>query len=244
MPGEEGYPAYLASRLAQFYERAGRVLSIGSEHREGTLSVIGAVSPAGGDISEPVTQATLRIVKVFWGLDSSLAYKRHFPAINWLTSYSLYANSMGEWFNSNISSEWTKLRGDFIKLLSEEAELQETVKLVGMDAISDTDRLKMEAARSIREDFLHQAAFHEVDTYASAHKQYTMMKAVWSFYEKSLEALKKGADIEKISLMDVREKIGRLKYVKEDEVQTEYDVIISELEKQLNEAMKGEDDDA
>ena len=145
MPGEEGYPAYLGSRLAQFYERAGRVLSIGKEQREGTLSVIGAVSPAGGDISEPVTQATLRIVKVFWGLDSALAYKRHFPAINWLTSYSLYANSMGEWFNNNISPEWTKLRADFIRLLSEEAELEETVKLVGMDAISDTDRLKMEA---------------------------------------------------------------------------------------------------
>ena len=244
MPGEEGYPAYLASRLAQFYERAGRVLSIGKEQREGTLSVIGAVSPAGGDISEPVTQATLRIVKVFWGLDSALAYKRHFPAINWLTSYSLYANSMGEWFNSNISPEWTKLRADFIRLLSEEAELEETVKLVGMDAISDIDRLKMEAARSIREDFLHQAAFHEVDTYASASKQFTMMKAVWSFYEKGLEALKNGADIEKISLMEVREKIGRLKYVKEEKVAEEFDAIISDLDNELKETMKGEDEDA
>ncbi len=244
MPGEEGYPAYLASRLAQFYERAGRVLSIGKDHREGTLSVIGAVSPAGGDISEPVAQATLRIVKVFWGLDSSLAYKRHFPAINWLTSYSLYANTMGEWFNKNISSEWTKLRGDFIRLLSEEAELQETVKLVGMDAISDIDRLKMEAARSIREDFLHQAAFHEVDTYASAKKQYFMMKTVWSFYEKGIEALKNGADIEKISLMDVRERIGRLKYVEEDMVENEYSEIQKELSEQLKDTLKGEDDDA
>lgn len=244
MPGEEGYPAYLGSRLAQFYERAGRVLSIGKEQREGTLSVIGAVSPAGGDISEPVTQATLRIVKVFWGLDSALAYKRHFPAINWLTSYSLYANSMGEWFNNNISPEWTKLRADFIRLLSEEAELEETVKLVGMDAISDTDRLKMEAARSIREDFLHQAAFHEVDTYSSASKQFTMMKAVWSFYEKSLEALRKGADIEKISLMEVREKIGRLKYVKEESVDDEFTAILSQLDKELEETMKGEDEDA
>ena len=244
MPGEEGYPAYLGSRLAQFYERAGRVLSIGKEQREGTLSVIGAVSPAGGDISEPVTQATLRIVKVFWGLDSALAYKRHFPAINWLTSYSLYANSMGEWFNNNISSEWTKLRADFIRLLSEEAELEETVKLVGMDAISDTDRLKMEAARSIREDFLHQAAFHEVDTYSSASKQFTMMKAVWSFYEKSLEALRNGADIEKISLMEVREKIGRLKYVKEESVEDEFTAILSQLDKELEETMKGEDEDA
>ena len=244
MPGEEGYPAYLGSRLAQFYERAGRVLSIGKEQREGTLSVIGAVSPAGGDISEPVTQATLRIVKVFWGLDSALAYKRHFPAINWLTSYSLYANSMGEWFNNNISPEWTKLRADFIRLLSEEAELEETVKLVGMDAISDTDRLKMEAARSIREDFLHQAAFHEVDTYSSASKQFTMMKAVWSFYEKSLEALRNGADIEKISLMEVREKIGRLKYVKEESVDDEFTAILSQLDKELEETMKGEDEDA
>lgn len=244
MPGEEGYPAYLGSRLAQFYERAGRVLSIGKEQREGTLSVIGAVSPAGGDISEPVTQATLRIVKVFWGLDSALAYKRHFPAINWLTSYSLYANSMGEWFNNNISPEWTKLRADFIRLLSEEAELEETVKLVGMDAISDTDRLKMEAARSIREDFLHQAAFHEVDTYSSASKQFTMMKAVWSFYEKSLEALRNGADIEKISLMEVREKIGRLKYVKEESVKDEFTAILSQLDKELEETMKGEDEDA
>ncbi len=244
MPGEEGYPAYLGSRLAQFYERAGRVLSIGKEQREGTLSVIGAVSPAGGDISEPVTQATLRIVKVFWGLDSALAYKRHFPAINWLTSYSLYANSMGEWFNNNISPEWTKLRADFIRLLSEEAELEETVKLVGMDAISDTDRLKMEAARSIRQDFLHQAAFHEVDTYSSASKQFTMMKAVWSFYEKSLEALRNGADIEKISLMEVREKIGRLKYVKEESVDDEFTAILSQLDKELEETMKGEDEDA
>ena len=242
MPGEEGYPAYLASRLAQFYERAGRVLSIGREQREGTLSVIGAVSPAGGDISEPVTQATLRIVKVFWGLDSALAYKRHFPAINWLTSYSLYANSMGEWFNCNVSAEWTKLRAEIIKLLSQEAELEETVKLVGMDAISKADRLKMEAARSIREDFLHQAAFHEVDTFASAEKQYYMMKTVWSFYEKSLEALSDGADIEKISLMDVRERIGRLKYVKEENVQKEYNEILEQLTKELQETKKGEDD--
>lgn len=241
MPGEEGYPAYLSSRLAQFYERAGRVLSIGKECREGTLSVIGAVSPAGGDISEPVTQATLRIVKVFWGLDSALAYKRHFPAINWLTSYSLYANSMGEWFNKNISSEWTKLRGNIIRLLSEEAELMETVKLVGMDAISDKDRLKIEAARSVREDFLHQAAFHDVDTYSSAEKQFAMMKTVWSFYEKGVEALNKGADIEKISSMDVREKIGRLKYVEEDKISAEYDLIISALDEELETTLKGED---
>lgn len=238
MPGEEGYPAYLASRLAQFYERAGRVLSLGKENREGTLSVIGAVSPAGGDISEPVAQATLRIVKVFWGLDSALAYKRHFPAINWLTSYSLYAGSMGDWFNKNVAESWTDLRGKFIKLLAEEAELQETVKLIGMDAISSEDRLKMETARSIREDFLHQAAFHEVDTFTSAKKQHTMMKAVWLFYEKGLEALKKGADIEKICSVSVRENIGRLKYIKENDVNAEFESICSMLNEQLKEVGK------
>lgn len=194
MPGEEGYPAYLGSRLAQFYERAGRVISLGSDGREGALSVIGAVSPPGGDISEPVSQATLRIVKVFWGLDSALAYKRHFPAINWLTSYSLYADSLGSWFNENVSDEWTTLRARLMALLSDEASLDEIVKLVGMDALSPTDRLKMETARSIREDFLHQLAFHEVDTYSSLRKQYLMMKLVLRFYDGSLDALKKGAD--------------------------------------------------
>ena len=192
MPGEEGYPAYLGSRLAQFYERAGRVISLGSDGREGALSVIGAVSPPGGDISEPVSQATLRIVKVFWGLDSALAYKRHFPAINWLTSYSLYADSLGSWFNENVSDEWTTLRARLMALLSDEASLDEIVKLVGMDALSPTDRLKMETARSIREDFLHQLAFHEVDTYSSLRKQYLMMKLVLRFYDGSLDALKKG----------------------------------------------------
>ncbi len=242
MPGEEGYPAYLGSRLAQFYERAGRVISLGKNSREGTLSVIGAVSPAGGDISEPVSQATLRIVKVFWGLDSSLAYKRHFPAINWLTSYSLYANSLGKWFNSNVAEDWTELRGKIMRLLSEEAELEEMVKLVGMDALSPSDRLKMEAARSIREDFLHQLAFHDVDTYTSADKQLKMMRLVCTFYDKSAESLLGGADIEKIAKMPVREKIGRFKYVPEAGTQEYYDNIINELGAQLEEAMKGEDD--
>ena len=225
MPGEEGYPAYLGSRLAQFYERAGRVISLGSDEREGSLSVIGAVSPAGGDISEPVTQATLRIVKVFWGLDSSLAYKRHFPAINWLTSYSLYASSLGKWFNENVNPEWTELRGKIMKLLSEEAELQEIVKLVGMDALSAGDRLKMEAARSIREDFLHQLAFHEVDTYSSLQKQYLMMKLVILFYEMSRRALENSADIETIVKLDEREQIGRFKYVPEENIEAEYEKI-------------------
>ena len=242
MPGEEGYPAYLGSRLAQFYERAGRVLSLGSEPREGALSVIGAVSPAGGDISEPVTQATLRIVKVFWGLDSALAYKRHFPAINWLTSYSLYASSLGKWFNSQVSDDWMELRAEMMRLLSQEAELEEIVKLVGMDALSPGDRLTMEAARSIREDFLHQLAFHEVDTYTSLHKQLLMMRLVISFYNKGAEALEDGGDIEKIVSMPVREEIGRFKYVAEDETDAEYDEVLDHLSEQLKDTMKGEDD--
>ncbi|MCM1363648.1 MAG: V-type ATP synthase subunit A [Faecalibacterium sp.] len=242
MPGEEGYPAYLGSRLAQFYERAGRVISLGSEPREGALSVIGAVSPAGGDISEPVSQATLRIVKVFWGLDSSLAYKRHFPAINWLTSYSLYANSLGKWFNENVSSEWTTLRARIMKLLSEEAELEEMVKLIGMDALSASDRLKMESARSIREDFLHQLAFHDVDTYSSLRKQLLMMKLVIEFYDKSQVCLESGGDIEMIANMPSREEIGRFKYVKETDIDSEYNRIIEDLTADLKQAEKGEDD--
>ena len=242
MPGEEGYPAYLGSRLAQFYERAGRVVSLGTDKREGALSVIGAVSPPGGDISEPVSQATLRIVKVFWGLDSALAYKRHFPAINWLTSYSLYADSLGKWFNENVEADWMTLRGRIMKLLSDEAELDEIVKLVGMDALSPPDRLKMEAARSIREDFLHQLAFHEVDTYTSLNKQHLMMKLVIAFYDKSLEYLGKGADIESIVKLPVRENIGRFKYVAEDATDTEYEHIMSKLDSELDETLKkGED---
>ena len=192
MPGEEGYPAYLGSRLAQFYERAGHVVSLGKDNREGALSVIGAVSPPGGDISEPVSQATLRIVKVFWGLDSNLAYKRHFPAINWLTSYSLYLDDMEKWFNSEVAEDWMDNRQKMMALLQEEAELEEIVKMVGMDALSPSDRLKMEAARSIREDFLHQNSFHEIDTYSSLKKQYLLMKLVLSFYEESSKALQRG----------------------------------------------------
>ena len=242
MPGEEGYPAYLGSRLAQFYERAGRVLSLGTEPREGALSVIGAVSPAGGDISEPVSQATLRIVKVFWGLDSALAYKRHFPAINWLTSYSLYAASLGKWFNENVASDWTQLRAEIMRLLSKEAELDEIVKLVGMDALSPADRLTMEAARSIREDFLHQLAFHEIDTYTSLKKQLLMMRLVLAFYNKSIACLSAGGDIEKIVAMPVREDIGRFKYVEEADVDGAYDAVLAALDAQLDEAKKGEDD--
>ena len=233
MPGEEGYPAYLGSRLAQFYERAGRVVSLGSDEREGALSVIGAVSPPGGDISEPVSQATLRIVKVFWGLDSSLAYKRHFPAINWLTSYSLYADSLGEWFNSNVSPEWMSLRARLMSILSDEAALDEIVKLVGMDALSPSDRLKMEAARSIREDFLHQLAFHEVDTYSSLRKQYLMMKLVLLFYDASIDALKQGADIEKLVAIPSRESIGRFKYIHEDDIESSYQTVSAAIKSDI-----------
>ncbi len=242
MPGEEGYPAYLGSRLAQFYERAGRVISLGTNGREGALSVIGAVSPPGGDISEPVSQATLRIVKVFWGLDSALAYKRHFPAINWLTSYSLYADSLGKWFNANVSDEWMTLRGRLMSLLSDEAALDEIVKLVGMDALSAPDRLKMEAARSIREDFLHQLAFHEVDTYSSLKKQYYMMKLVTEFYDESLDALGKGADIEDIVKLPVRESIGRFKYIHEDSIDDEYAAVSAALKKQLKNAVDSKEE--
>ncbi len=229
MPGEEGYPAYLGSRLAQFYERAGHVINLGKDGREGALTAIGAVSPPGGDISEPVSQATLRIVKVFWGLDSNLAYKRHFPAINWLTSYSLYLDDMGPWFNANVAEDWMKLRQEMMSLLQDEAELEEIVKMVGMDALSPTDRLKMEAARSIREDFLHQNSFHEIDTYTSLEKQHNMMKLVLAFYNESLEALDKGADINQLIKMTVRERIGRYKYTLDENLTSEYEAITNEL---------------
>ncbi len=238
MPGEEGYPAYLGSRLAQFYERAGRVEVCGSEAAEGALSVIGAVSPPGGDISEPVSQATLRIVKVFWGLDSSLAYKRHFPAVNWLTSYSLYAESLSGWFNENVKPDWFALRGRLMATLQEEAELEEIVKLVGMDALSAADRLKLETARSVREDFLHQNAFDETDTYTSLFKQYLMMKLIMNFYDKASDAIKKGASVEKIVAMPSRESIGRFKYVPEKNIENEYSGIITALEMDIKEALE------
>jgi len=241
MPGEEGYPAYLGSRLAQFYERAGRVISLGKDGREGTLSVIGAVSPPGGDISEPVSQATLRIVKVFWGLDSNLAYRRHFPAINWLTSYSLYVNDMGKWFNSNVNEKWMELRTRMMRLLHDESELDEIVKLVGMDALSAPDRLKLEAARSIREDFLHQDAFHEVDTYTSLDKQFKMMELVINFFDITSEALSNGVKADDLVKLSVREKIGRFKYVSADKYEKEYDDIISNLHREIEELLQKEE---
>ena len=242
MPGDEGYPAYLGSRLAQFYERAGRVISNGTEGREGALSVIGAVSPPGGDISEPVSQATLRIVKVFWGLDSSLAYQRHFPAINWLTSYSLYADSLAEWYDNNVSKDWMKDRARFMAILHDEAELKEIVKLIGMDALSASDRLKMETARSIREDFLHQLAFHEVDTYTSLKKQLYMMKLILNFNDEAAEVLKKGADVEEVSELPVREKIGRFKYVEEAKTDDEFSRISVEISAELDALLRKEQD--
>jgi len=236
MPGEEGYPAYLGSRLAQFYERAGRVISVGSEGREGALSVIGAVSPAGGDISEPVTQATLRIVKVFWSLDASLAYKRHFPAINWLSSYSLYLDSVEPYFNQNAAENWSSLRAQLMRLLQEEAELDEIVKLVGMDALSAPDRLKMEAARSIREDYLHQNAFDDVDTYTSLKKQHMMMELILDYYIYAADSLSRGAKVNDLVAIPCREDIGRFKYVAEDKLDTEFARIEEELQVQCKDA--------
>ncbi|HHZ02522.1 MAG TPA: V-type ATP synthase subunit A [Tissierellia bacterium] len=233
MPGEEGYPAYLASRLAQFYERAGRVISLGREGREGALSVIGAVSPPGGDISEPVSQATLRIVKVFWALDAQLAYARHFPAINWLNSYSLYINNLSNWFNENVAKNWTDMRNETMRLLQEEAELNEIVQLVGVDSLSYSDRLKLEATRSIREDYLHQNAFHDVDTFTSLEKQYKMLSLILKYYHKGLEALNEGADFKALTELPVRERIGRFKYTEEKNVNEVYEEIDKQLDSEI-----------
>ncbi|MCC6094596.1 MAG: V-type ATP synthase subunit A, partial [Eubacterium sp.] len=241
MPGEEGYPAYLGSRLAQFYERAGHVVALGSDGREGALSAIGAVSPPGGDISEPVSQATLRIVKVFWALDADLAYQRHFPAINWLTSYSLYLDTMGKWFDQNVASDWMDIRQKLMGLLQDEASLNEIVKMVGMDALSPQDRLKMEAARSIREDFLHQNSFDETDTYTSLKKQYYMMKLVYAYYDYGVKALAEGADINSLVSLSVREQIGRYKYIDEKKIDETYESIMTELAQETSEATAKED---
>ena len=235
MPGEEGYPAYLGSRLAGFYERAGRVISIGDDGREGALSIIGAVSPQGGDISEPVSQATLRIVKVFWGLDSSLAYRRHFPAINWLKSYSLYLDMMEDWYSKEVSPDWMPLRNRIMSILQEEAELEEIVKLVGMDALNAHDRMKLEVARSIREDYLHQDAFHEVDTYASLKKQCIMMRLVLEYFDMAIDAIGSGCSVNKLIALPARERVGRIKYVHEDKVEEEYNSIKEALFKEIDE---------
>lgn len=233
MPGEEGYPAYLASRLAEFYERAGKVICLGEDNREGALTAIGAVSPPGGDLSEPVTQATLRIVKVFWGLDAQLAYRRHFPAINWLQSYSLYLEKVSSWMDENVGENWTKLRIEAMAMLQEEAELQEIVRLVGFDALSEGDQLKLEVAKSIREDYLQQNAFHEVDTYASFDKQYKMLQLVLKFNTEAKRALEAGIYLNKILALEIRDKIARSKYIPESEI-SRMDDIAKELEGEID----------
>ena len=232
MPGEEGYPAYLSSRLAEFYERAGIVELCGSDKRVGSITAIGAVSPPGGDMSEPVSQATLRIVKVFWGLSSALAYKRHFPAIDWLTSYSLYSDRLSSWYDENVSPDFNDYRADAMRILQEEAQLDEIVRLVGMDALSPRDRLTMEAAKSLREDYLHQNAFHEVDTYASLEKQFKMLKSIIDCYRMSLSALENGAELDDILAAPVREAIGRSKYIAETELDA-FEKISADMKSQL-----------
>jgi V/A-type H+-transporting ATPase subunit A len=231
MPGEEGYPAYLSSRIAEFYERAGFVRCLGSDGRTGTITAIGAVSPPGGDISEPVSQATLRIVKVFWGLSAQLAYKRHFPAIDWLLSYSLYIDRLETWFTDSVSPEWNDLRGSAMRVLQEEAELDEIVRLVGVDALSWKDRLTMEVARSIREDYLHQNAYDEVDTYTSLNKQFRMLRLILEFGNKGRAALDAGANLSQIIGLPIRERIGRAKYIPESEIR-QFDQIEAELSSQ------------
>lgn len=232
MPGEEGYPAYLSSRLAEFYERAGIVKVLGQENVVGSITAIGAVSPPGGDLSEPVSQATLRIVKVFWGLSASLAYKRHFPAVDWLTSYSLYAERLGEWYTDNVGEEWMRLRAKCMRILQEEAQLDEIVRLVGMDALSPENRLTMETAKSIREDYLHQNAFHEVDTFSSLRKQEYMLRLILEFDELAKDALEKNVDIEDILELGVREQIGRAKYIPESEM-SKFDEILAEIKSEM-----------
>ena len=233
MPGEEGYPAYLSSRLAEFYERAGIVNVLCSGDRQGSVSAIGAVSPQGGDLSEPVSQATLRIVKVFWGLSASLAYKRHFPAIDWIISYSLYAEKLNDWYNDNIAADFVKLRKFAMSVLQEEAELEEIVRLVGADALSYKDRLTMETAKSIREDYLHQNAFHEVDTYSSLKKQYGMLKLIYDFHRLGNDALEKDAEFSDIINLPVREKIGRAKYIPEEKISE-----LENIDKEINDVLK------
>ena len=240
MPGEEGYPAYLSSRLAGYYERAGIVKTLGSDERTGSVTAISAVSPPGGDLSEPVTQATLRIVKVFWGLSSSLAYKRHFPAIDWIQSYSLYLDKLGDWYRDNINTEWAELRTEAMAILQEESSLNEIVRLVGIDALSDKDRVLMETAKSLREDYLQQDAFDEVDTYASMHKQYKMLKLILQCHHESLIALENDADLNDVISIKAKEAIGRAKYVIEEEVDAKYAQIEKDMKQQLADTYREE----
>ncbi len=234
MPGEEGYPAYLGSRTADFYARAGRVVCLGKPERQGSLSAIGAVSPPGGDLSEPVTQNTLRLVKVFWGLDDKLAYRRHFPAINWLTSYSLYTEDLAPYFEQHVGPEWNELRREFMKLLQIEAELEEIVRLVGVEALSPSDRLKLEVARSIREDFLMQSAFDDVDTYTSLQKQLKMMQLIKMFYDLGQRALEQGVAVQQIIDLPVRERIAKAKFIPE----RDFDARWAEIRQEITQAFE------
>ena len=233
MPGDEGYPAYLGSRAAAFYERAGKVICNGSDDRIGAITVVGAVSPPGGDISEPVSQATLRIVKAFWGLDHTLSYQRHFPAINWLDSYTLYQAKMDIWMAANIDPEFAKNRAKAMNLLQDESALQEIVRLVGRDSLSYEDQLKLEATKSIREDFLQQNAFHDVDTFCSLEKQNIMLKLVLDFYDLGLKALEKGVYFKTIENMPIRERIARAKYIEEEKME-DIEVIRQDLEIEID----------
>ncbi|MEG1433701.1 V-type ATP synthase subunit A [Eubacterium sp.] len=242
MPGEEGYPAYLSSRLAEFYERAGFVRCLGSDERYGAITAIGAVSPPGGDISEPVSQATLRIVKVFWSLSASLAYKRHFPAIDWLQSYSLYSDRLNTFFDDVVATDWSAQVQLTMKLLQEESELEEIVRLVGVDALSFKDRLTLECTQSIREDYLHQSAFDDIDTYSSLAKQYDMLRMILTWYQKGQQALEMDVPFDKIISMSVREAIARMKYVPEDQKETRFVEIEQELANEFNVLMEDYDD--
>ena len=239
MPGEEGYPAYLASRIAQFYERAGVVKCLGSDERQGSVTAIGAVSPPGGDISEPVSQATMRIVKVFWALDSSLAYARHFPAINWLTSYSLYVDTLAPWYSEQFGAEYMLNRDKAMHILQEENELQEIVRLVGQDALSPADRLTMETAKMLREDFLQQNAFVDEDAYSSYDKQFELMKMILTFDSLGRDALKKGADMKALFSIGAKERIGRAKMVAPDAYKQEYASIVADMRREIEEAIAG-----
>lgn len=232
MPGEEGYPAYLGSRIADFYERAGKVICLGRDNRIGALTVVGAVSPPGGDLSEPVSQNTLRIVKVFWGLDAALAYRRHFPAINWLLSYSLYTDIFDDFYRNNLGSEWVQMRREAMRILQEEAELEEIVRLVGVEALSTRERLTLETAKSIREDFLHQNSFHEIDTYASLTKQFKMMKLIMLFHRECQRALEKGGSLSELLNLPVRDQIARARYIEESRM-AELDRIEGQIKEQI-----------
>lgn len=240
MPGEEGYPAYLGAKVSAFYERAGRVKTLGKPKRQGALSVIGAVSPPGGDLSDPVVQATLRVVKVFWSLEDRLAYQRHFPAISWLNSYSLYLDDVSDDLNKLVAKDFTDLSKEAMRLLEQEAELQEIVRLIGIDALSPEDRLILEGARSIREDFLHQNAFHEIDTYASLKKQYNMLALCMFYYNKAKEALAKGVAFADIVSMDIRDQIARMKYLTEAESEKKISALKESVEKIFEQLIAGE----